>query len=175
MVKFTLTRMFYNDKGVFGELSCRNTGFHCATVERLQVPENWQKMTPTQKVKHCIPKGEYPMKYKFDENINLVFVIKGINSWRNSHFVPDRIRGINEIAVGKEWVPDGKVTEGEKAMELISKYLQTLYEDGLIPSAPKYGHFTLEIVEAPDYHEENGVSEEENFEKMVDEDDDFFD
>ena len=90
MITIKLIRESYNQNGVFGTMRIKDTDLQkdmvIKTVERIQVPEYWKKLSPTQRMKYCIPKGEYPMKWVFDMDLDLRFVIKGVSTWQTMYF-----------------------------------------------------------------------------------------
>lgn len=159
MITIKLIRESYNQNGVFGTMRINDNDLQkymvIQTVERIQVPEEWKKLSPTQRMKYCIPTGEYPMKWVFDMDLDLSFVIKGVSTWQTMHFTGSNSDLANYIKVGTESTNDGHVKGGAKVMEELSKYLGDLMKFGFIPMTPKYGFFTLEIENSPTYHEED--------------------
>ena len=159
MRRIQLTREVYNKYGVFGLLHIKDTDLErdlmLRTVERPQVPEDWKKLTPTQRMRYCIPEGEYPMKWSFDDDLNLRFVIRGISTWQTMHFSGSNLTEANVIKVGTEATSDGYVKEGDWVMAEFSEYIKELMACGLIPTSPKYGFFTLEIENSPTYREDD--------------------
>ncbi len=159
MITIKLIRESYNQNGVFGTMRIKDTDLQkdmvIRTVERIQVPEDWKKLSPTQRMKYCIPTGQYPMKWVFDVDLDLRFVIKGVSTWQTMHFTGSNLNVANVIKVGTEATTDGYVKEGTRVMEELSEYLQALMNFGFIPMTPKYGFFTLEIENSPTYHEED--------------------
>ena len=93
MITIKLIRESYNQNGVFGTMRIKDTDLQndmvIRTVERIQVPEDWKKLSPTQRMKYCIPTGQYPMKWVFDVDLDLRFVIKGVSTWQTMHFTGD--------------------------------------------------------------------------------------
>ena len=163
MITIKLIRDVYNQNGVFGTMHIKDTDLQkdmvIKTVERIQVPEYWKKLSPTQRMKYCIPTGEYPMKWVFDMDLDLRFVIKGVSTWQTMHFTGSNLNVANVIKVGTEATTDGYVKEGTRVMEELSEYLQALMNFGFIPMTPKYGFFTLEIENSPTYHEESVIED----------------
>ena len=163
MITIKLIRDVYNQNGVFGTMRIKDTDLQkdmvIRTVERIQVPEDWKKLSPTQRMKYCIPTGEYPMKWVFDMDLDLRFVIKGVSTWQTMHFTGSNLNVANVIKVGTEATTDGYVKEGTRVMEELSEYLQALMNFGFIPMTPKYGFFTLEIENSPTYHEESVIED----------------
>jgi len=163
MITIKLIRESYNQNGVFGTMRIKDTDLQkdmvIRTVERIQVPEDWKKLSPTQRMKYCIPTGEYPMKWVFDMDLDLRFVIKGVSTWQTMHFTGSNLNVANVIKVGTEATTDGYVKEGTRVMEELSEYLQALMNFGFIPMTPKYGFFTLEIENSPTYHEESVIED----------------
>lgn len=159
MITIKLIRESYNQNGVFGTMRIKDNDLQkdmvVQTVERIQVPEEWKKLSPTQRMKYCIPTGQYPMKWVFDMDLDLSFVIKGVSTWQTMHFTGSNSDLANFIKVGTESTNDGQVKGGAKVMEELSKYLGDLMKFGFIPMTPKYGFFTLEIGNSPTYHEED--------------------
>lgn len=159
MITIKLIREVYNQNGVFGTMHIKDTDLKkdmvIQTVERLQLPKGWEKLTPTQRMKYCVPTGQYPMKWKFDMDLDLRFVIRGISTWRTMYFSGSNSDLANYIKVGTESTNDGHVKGGAKVMEELSKYLGDLMKFGFIPMIPKYGFFNLEIENSPTYHEED--------------------
>ncbi len=158
MITIKLTREVYNQNGVFGTMHIKDNELKkdmvIQTVERPQLPKGWEKLTPTQRMKYCIPTGQYPMKWKFDADLDLGFVIKGISSWRTMHFSSSNLNTSNVIKVGTQVTSDGIVKDGAQMMNELSKYISDLMKFGFIPTLPQYGFFTLEIENSPTYHEE---------------------
>jgi len=163
MITIKLIREVYNQNGVFGTMRIKDTDLQkdmvIRTVERIQVPEDWKKLSPTQRMKYCIPTGQYPMKWVFDVDLDLRFVIKGVSTWQTMHFTGSNLNVANVIKVGTEATTDGYVKEGTRVMEELSEYLQALMNFGFIPMTPKYGFFTLEIENSPTYHEESVIED----------------
>lgn len=163
MITIKLIRESYNQNGVFGSMRIKDTDLQkdmvIRTVERIQVPEDWKKLSPTQRMKYCIPTGQYPMKWVFDVDLDLRFVIKGVSTWQTMHFTGSNLNVANVIKVGTEATTDGYVKEGTRVMEELSEYLQALMNFGFIPMTPKYGFFTLEIENSPTYHEESVIED----------------
>lgn len=163
MITIKLIRESYNQNGVFGTMRIKDTDLQkdmvIRTVERIQVPEDWKKLSPTQRMKYCIPTGQYPMKWVFDVDLDLRFVIKGVSTWQTMHFTDSNLNVANVIKVGTEATTDGYVKEGTRVMEELSEYLQALMNFGFIPMTPKYGFFTLEIENSPTYHEESVIED----------------
>jgi hypothetical protein len=163
MITIKLIRESYNQNGVFGTMRIKDADLQkdmvIRTVERIQVPEDWKKLSPTQRMKYCIPTGEYPMKWVFDMDLDLRFVIKGVSTWQTMHFTGSNLNVANVIKVGTEATTDGYVKEGTRVMEELSEYLQALMNFGFIPMTPKYGFFTLEIENSPTYHEESVIED----------------
>ena len=163
MITIKLIRESYNQNGVFGTMRIKDTDLQkdmvIRTVERIQVPEDWKKLSPTQRMKYCIPTGQYPMKWVFDVDLDLRFVIKGVSTWQTMHFTGSNLNVANVIKVGTEATTDGYVKEGTRVMEELSEYLQALMDFGFIPMTPKYGFFTLEIENSPTYHEESVIED----------------
>ena len=163
MITIKLIRESYNLNGVFGTMRIKDTDLQkdmvIRTVERIQVPEDWKKLSPTQRMKYCIPTGQYPMKWVFDVDLDLRFVIKGVSTWQTMHFTGSNLNVANVIKVGTEATTDGYVKEGTRVMEELSEYLQALMNFGFIPMTPKYGFFTLEIENSPTYHEESVIED----------------
>mgnify|MGYP003483435600 CR=1 FL=1 len=159
MITIKLIREVYNQNGVFGTMHIQDTDLQkdmeIKTVERIQVPEYWKKLSPTQRMKYCIPKGEYPMKWVFDMDLDLRFVIKGVSTWQTMYFTGSNSDLANYIKVGKEYAADGRISGGTEVMEELSQYIQALMNFGFIPMTPKYGFFTLAIENSPTYHEED--------------------
>ena len=159
MITIKLIREVYNQNGVFGTMHIKDTDLQkdmvIKTVERIQVPENWKKLSPTQRMKYCIPTGEYPMKWVFDMDLDLSFVIKGVSTWQTMHFTGSNSDLANYIKVGKEYAADGRISGGTDVMQELSEYIQALMNFGFIPMTPKYGFFTLAIENSPTYHEED--------------------
>lgn len=159
MITIKLIREVYNQNGVFGTMRIKDTDLQkdmvIQTVERIQVPEEWKKLSPTQRMKYCIPTGQYPMKWAFDMDLDLRFVIKGVSTWQTMHFTGSNSDLANYIKVGKEYSTDGRVSDGTDVMQELSEYLQALMNFGFIPMMPKYGFFVLEIENSPTYHEED--------------------
>lgn len=159
MITIKLIREVYNQNGVFGTMRIKDTDLQkdmvIKTVERIQVPEYWKKLSPTQRMKYCIPTGQYPMKWKFDMDLDLRFVIKGVLTWQTMHFTGSNLNEPNVIKVGTEATPDGRVKGGTQVIEDLSEYLKVRMNLGFIPMMPKYGFFTLEIENSPTYHEED--------------------
>ena len=161
MITIKLIRESYNQNGVFGTMRIKDTDLQkdmvIRTVERIQVPEDWKKLSPTQRMKYCIPTGQYPMKWVFDVDLDLRFVIKGVSTWQTMHFTGSNLNVANVIKVGTEATTDGYVKEGTRVMEELSEYLQALMNFGFIPMTPKYGFFTLEIENSEDFSEDTVV------------------
>lgn len=159
MITIKLIREVYNQNGVFGMMHIQDTDLQkdmvIKTVERIQVPEEWKKLSPTQRMKYCIPTGEYPMKWAFDMDLDLRFVIKGVSTWQTMHFTGSNLNEANVIKVGTEATPDGRVKEGTQVIEDLSEYIKARMNLGFIPMMPKYGFFVLEIENSPTYHEED--------------------
>lgn len=163
MITIKLIRESYNQNGVFGTMRIKDTDLQkdmvIRTVERIQVPEDWKKLSPTQRMKYCIPTGQYPMKWVFDVDLDLRFVIKGVSTWQTMHFTGSNLNEANVIKVGTEATPDGRVKEGTRIIAELSEYIQALMNSGFIPMTPKYGFFTLEIENSPTYHEESVIED----------------
>lgn len=159
MITIKLIREVYNQNGVFGSMHIKDTDLQkdmvIQTVERIQVPEEWKKLSPTQRMKYCIPTGQYPMKWVFDVDLDLRFVIRGISTWQTMYFSGSNLNEANVIKVGTEATEDGRVKEGTKVIEELSEYIKELMNFGFIPMMPKYGFFVLEIENSPFYHEED--------------------
>lgn len=161
----SLTRNFYNNAGVFGTLKILDTKqrIPCTdefkTVERPQVPKGWEKMTSTQRMRFCIPVGDYQVSYEYDTDLNLQFVIRGVSTWRTMHFVGDNVPAVNTIKVGTEYNDDGYIKGGDVVMREMSELIEEMMENGQIPTKPKYGFFHLVILQAPDYHEGEYIPE----------------
>lgn len=161
----TLTRNVHNSKGVFGALTILDTKqrIPCTeryvTIERPQVPEGWEKLTSTQRMRYCIPKGDYKVSYEYDSDLNLRFVIKGVSTWRTMHFTGDNMPMVNTIKIGTECTGDGYIKGGEAAMAEMSELIESMMEGGQIPTKPKFGFFYLVIQQSPDYHEGEFVPE----------------
>lgn len=155
MITLVLTRKVHNDNGVFGELLFRKgqSLYQYVTVERLQCPERWQKLTATQRVKYCIPAGTYGVKYEWDENLNLRFVIKGVSSWRNMRFTGSNQQLANTIKIGSEATEDGYIRNGEEVLMELSDIIDELINEDVLPMMPAYGYIEIFIREASDYHE----------------------
>lgn len=159
MITIKLIREVYNQNGVFGTMRIKDTDLQkdmvIRTVERLQLPEEWKKLTPTQRMKYCVPTGRYPMKWKFDMDLDLRFVIRGISTWQTMYFSGSNLNEANVIKVGTEATEDGRVKEGTQVIEDLSEYLKARMNLGFMPMMPKYGFFILEIENSPTYHEED--------------------
>lgn len=159
MITIKLIREVYNQNGVFGTMHIKDTDLQkdmvIKTVERPQLPEEWKKLTPTQRMKYCVPTGQYPMKWKFDMDLDLRFVIRGISTWQTMYFSGSNLNEANVIKVGTEATPDGRVKEGTQVIEELGEYIEELMNLGFIPMMPKYGFFVLEIETSPTYHEED--------------------
>lgn len=159
MITIKLIREVYNQNGVFGSMHIKDTDLQkdmvIKTVERIQVPEYWKKLSPTQRMKYCIPTGEYPMKWVFDMDLDLRFIIKGVSTWQTMYFTGSNSDLANYIKVGKEYAADGRISGGTDVMQELSEYIQALMNFGFIPMTPKYGFFTLAIENSPTYHEED--------------------
>lgn len=159
MITIKLIREVYNQNGVFGTMRIKDTDLQkdmaIKTVERPQLPEEWKKLTPTQRMKYCVPTGQYPMKWKFDMDLDLRFVIRGISTWQTMYFSGSNFNEPNVIKVGTEATPDGRVKEGTQVIEDLSEYLKARMNLGFMPMMPKYGFFVLEIENSPTYHEED--------------------
>lgn len=159
MITIKLIREVYNQNGVFGTMHIQDTDLQkdmvIKTVERPQLPEEWKKLTPTQRMKYCVPTGQYPMKWKFDMDLDLRFVIRGISTWQTMYFSGSNLNEANVIKVGTEATPDGRVKEGTQVIEDLSEYIKARMNLGFIPMMPKYGFFVLEIENSPTYHEED--------------------
>ena len=159
MITIKLIREVYNQNGVFGTMRIQDTDLQkdmvIKTVERPQLPEEWKKLTPTQRMKYCVPTGQYPMKWKFDMDLDLRFVIRGISTWQTMYLSGSNLNEANVIKVGTEATPDGRVKEGTKVIEDLSEYIKARMNLGFIPMMPKYGFFVLEIENSPTYHEED--------------------
>lgn len=159
MITIKLIREVYNQNGVFGSMHIQDTDLQkdmvIKTVERPQLPEEWKKLTPTQRMKYCVPTGQYPMKWKFDMDLDLRFVIRGISTWQTMYFSGSNLNEANVIKVGTEATPDGRVKEGTQVIEDLSEYIKARMNLGFIPMMPKYGFFVLEIENSPTYHEED--------------------
>ena len=130
MITIKLIREVYNQNGVFGTMHIKDTDLQkdmvIQTVERPQLPKGWEKLTPTQRMKYCVPTGRYPMKWNFDIDLELGFVIRGISTWRTMYFSGSNAYLANYIKVGTESTNDGHVKGGEKVMEELSNYLGDL-------------------------------------------------
>lgn len=162
MYKLTITRKVYNGHGVFGELtvpSCEGLTQSYTTVEREQVPEDWRKLTPTQRLRYCMPCGAYSVKYMFDGDLKPYFYIQGQSSWKPMFFTGNNEKKANTIRVGTDASPDGSIIGGKEVMADLSDLLQEYMTYGFIPYTPRYGLFVLEIVEADDYHEGDFASD----------------
>ena len=158
MITIKLIREVYNQNGVFGKMYIKDTTLQkdmvIPTIERPQLPKGWEKLTPTQRMRYCIPTGQYPMKWEFDVDLEVRFVIKGVSTWRTMYFTSSNMSQTNVIRVGTEATPDGIVRGGNFVIEEMSKYIKDLMHFGIIPMTPQYKFFTLEIVNSPTYHEE---------------------
>ncbi len=163
MITIKLIREVYNQNGVFGSMHIKDTDLQkdmvIQTVERIQVPEEWKKLSPTQRMKYCIPTGQYPMKWVFDVDLDLRFVIRGISTWQTMYFSGSNLNEANVIKVGTEVTTDGHVRGGTQVMGELSEYIQALMNFGFIPMTPKYGFFILEIENSPTYHEESVIED----------------
>lgn len=155
MITLVLTRKVHNEYGVFGELTFRKgqSLYQYVTVERVQCPENWLKLTATQRVQYCIPAGLYGVKYEYDENLNLRFNIKGMSSWRNMHFTGSNQKLANTIKIGTEATDDGYIRNGDEVLMEISEIIEEFVNSDMVPVMPAYGYFEIWIREASDYHE----------------------
>lgn len=155
MITLILTRKVRNEHGVFGELLFKKGQgvYRYVTVERVQCPKNWEKLTATQRIKYCIPAGTYGVKYEWDENLNLRFNIKGVSSWRNMHFTGSNQQLANTIKIGMEATEDGYIRYGDEVLQEISDILDELLLSDVIPMQPAYGYFEIIIRESDDYHE----------------------
>lgn len=154
MFKLKITREVYNEKGVFGKLTIEKPdGFVevFTTVERKQCPDNWIKLTPTQRIRYCIPSGIYSVKYMYDRSMEPYFYIQGVSTWKPVLFTESNENKANTIKVGYTATPDGDVRG--TAMRDLSKILKEYMMYGFIPYTPKYGLFSLNIMNSPDYHE----------------------
>lgn len=157
MITLILTRKVRNENGVFGELSFKygHMLYRYITVERVQCPKNWEKLTATQRIKYCIPAGTYGVKYEWDENLNLRFNIRGVSSWRNMHFTGSNDKLSNTIKIGTEATEDGYIRNGDEVLQEISDVLDEMMFSDVIPQLPAYGFFEISIRESFDYHEES--------------------
>lgn len=158
MITIKLIREVYNQNGVFGKMYIKDTDLRMdmviPTVERPQLPKGWEKLTPTQRMTYCIPTGQYPMKWEFDVDLEVKFVIKGVSTWRIMYFTSSNTSKTNVIKVGTAATSDGIVRGGDFVIKEMSKYIKNLMYFGIIPTTPQYKFFTLEIVNSPTYHEE---------------------
>lgn len=154
-----LTRKVHNSKGVFGELEIRRGREMYVTVERPQVPDKWEKMTATQRMRYCIPVGQYKVRYRYDANLNSAFEIRGISTWQFMQFSGSNQSQPNTIRVGVEATGDGNVKRGDEVMEALSGWIEELMNMGFIPTKPQYGFFQLVVKNAPDYHEGEYLTE----------------
>ena len=164
MITIKLIREVYNQNGVFGTIHIKDDEIQkdivIKTVERPQLPKGWEKLTPTQRMKYCIPTGQYPMKWKFDVDLDIRFVIRGVSTWKTMYFSDSNLSTTNVIKVGTEATSDGIIKGGLQALNELSDYLKELMKFGFIPMMPKYGFFVLEIENSPTYHEEEFGEEE---------------
>lgn len=158
MITIKLIREVYNQNGVFGTMHIKDNELQkdlvIKTVERPQLPKGWEKLTPTQRMNYCIPTGQYPMKWKFDVDLDLRFIIRGISTWQTMHFTGSNLSTTNVIKVGTQATSDGNVKGGVQVLKELSEYIKELMKFGFIPITPQYKFFTLEIVNSPTYHEE---------------------
>ena len=158
MITIKLIREVYNQNGVFGTMHIKDNDLKMdlviQTVERPQLPKGWEKLTPTQRMKYCIPTGRYPMKWKFDVDLNLSFIIRGVSTWKMMYFTGSNMSQTNVIKVGTEATSYGIVKGGLQVLKDFDEYLRGLMRYGFIPMMPKYGFFILEIENSPTYHEE---------------------
>lgn len=158
MITIKLIREVYNQNGVFGTMHIKDNELQkdlvIQTVERPQLPKGWEKLTPTQRMNYCIPTGQYPMKWKFDVDLDLRFIIRGISTWQTMHFTGSNLSKTNVIKVGTQATSDGNVKGGVQVLKELSEYIKELMKFGFIPITPQYKFFTLEIINSPTYHEE---------------------
>ena len=158
MITIKLIREVYNQNGVFGTMHIKDNELQkdlvIQTVERPQLPKGWEKLTPTQRMKYCVPTGQYPMKWKFDVDLDLRFIIRGVSTWRTMYFSSSNANETNVIKIGNEVTTSGYVRGGNLMMKELSDYIKALMNIGSIPMMPKYGFFVLEIENSPSYHEE---------------------
>lgn len=158
MITIKLIREVYNQNGVFGTIHIKDTELQkdlvIKTVERPQLPKGWEKLTPTQRMMYCVPTGQYPMKWEFDVDLDVNFIIRGVSTWRTMRFSSSNLSTTNVIKVGNEATSDGIVKGGLQVLKDLSEYLKELMKFGFIPMMPKYGFFNLEIINSPTYHEE---------------------
>lgn len=87
-------------------------------------------------------------------DLDLRFVIRGISTWQMMYFSSSNLNTPNVIKVGTQATTDGHVRYGAQVTKELSEYIRLLMAFGFIPMMPKYGFFTLEIVNSPTYHEE---------------------
>lgn len=164
MITIKLIREVYNQNGVFGTIHIKDDEIQkdlvIQTVERPQLPKGWEKLTPTQRMKYCIPTGQYPMKWKFDVDLEIRFIIRGVSTWKTMYFSGSNLSTTNVIKVGTEATSDGIIKGGLQVLNELSDYLKELMKFGFIPMMPKYGFFVLEIENSPTYHEEEFGEEE---------------
>ena len=167
MITIKLIREVYNQNGLFGTIHIKDTELQkdlvIKTVERPQLPKGWEKLTPTQRMMYCVPTGQYPMKWEFDVDLDVRFIIRGVSTWRTMRFSSSNLSTTNVIKVGNEATSDGIVKGGLQVLKDLSEYLKELMKFGFIPMMPKYGFFILEIINSPTYHEEEFSEEEEFF------------
>lgn len=163
MIRIKLIREVYNQNGVFGTIHIKDTELQkdlvIKTVERPQLPKGWEKLTPTQRMMYCVPTGQYPMKWKFDVDLEIRFIIRGVSTWRTMLFSSSNLSTTNVIKVGFEATSDGIIKGGVQVLKELSDYIKELMRFGIIPITPQYGFFILEIENSPTYHEE-GIEEE---------------
>ena len=163
MITIKLIREVYNQNGVFGTIHIKDTELQkdlvIKTVERPQLPKGWEKLTPTQRMMYCIPTGQYPMKWEFDVDLDVRFIIRGVSTWRTMHFTGSNLSKTNVIKVGTESTSDGIVKGGVQVLKELSDYIKALMHLGFIPVTPQYKFFTLEIINSPTYHEEENEEE----------------
>ena len=92
-------------------------------------------------------------------DLDLRFVIRGISTWQTMYFSSSNLKESNVIKVGTEATSDGIVRGGTQVIKELSEYIRGLMDFGFIPMMPKYGFFTLEIINSPTYHEEEFIND----------------
>ncbi|MBR0047151.1 MAG: hypothetical protein IJP75_09800 [Bacteroidaceae bacterium] len=149
MIEFVLTRMFFNDWGIFGELKEMTSGFRCATFERCPPKESDNAFQRSRKAMFC---GLYEIgnEYLPLENRN-TFKVMRLGKYNKAVFQLNKIQNVGDIVLARSFDWFGHPSDSKTVINVLDRFIMEKMAMGELPTKAKRGYAELLITESPEF------------------------
>lgn len=145
MIRFVLTRRFFNEWGTFGELKEETSGFRCATFERCPPKEKDNAFQRSRKAMFC---GLYEIgnEYLPLENRN-TFKVMRLRKYSNAVFQLNKIQNEGDIVLARSFDGFGHPSGSKDVLKVLDRFIVEKMTTGELSSKGKRGFAELLITE----------------------------